>query len=102
MNNKLLSFKKPVKVGDEVYIVIKELPPIILSGDTKEREYKIDKKYFWEPQKVIIDFIDETSGDIYDENDMLIDDDIVKFDNYEDALDYCKMKNEMERDNVKN
>jgi hypothetical protein len=84
-----------------IYIIVKELPPIILSGDTKERKYKNDTKRFWEPRKVVIDFIEGTSGDVYDENNVLIDDDIVKFDNYEDALDYCKIKNEMEKNNVK-
>lgn len=93
----LLSFKKPVKLGDEIYIIVKECPSIILSGKGSSK-YELKKdEMVWEPKKIKIDFIDLTSGDIYDKDDMLIDDDIVKFDNFTDARIYCDEKNIKER-----
>ena len=92
-----LNFKKSIKVGDEIYIVVKECPPIILIGKGSQK-YELKKgEMLWKPQKRIIDFIEFTSGDIYDQEEMLIEDDIVKFDNFNDAQAYCDKKNEIEK-----
>ena len=88
-----LTFKKTLKVGDEIYIIVKEVPPIILSGSS-QKEYHLKKEdLIWKPQKRVIDYIELTSGDVYDEDEMLIEDSLVKFDNLSDAQRYCDEKN---------
>ena len=92
--NKFLTFKKSVKVGDKIYIIVKKLPPIILSGGD-EKEYKVDdmSSFGWFPEERIVEYIDYQTKEIYDHEDMIIDDDIVKFDNLADAEKYCYEKN---------
>ena len=90
------TFKKNLKGGDEFYIIVKELPPIILSGE-KDKEYHLKKEdLIWRPQKRVVNYIEFTSGDVYDEDEMLLEDTLVKFDNLADAQKYCDEKNKNE------
>lgn len=95
-----LDFKKSVGIGKSVYIITKQYPPVVLNGNSKETIKKFVNPVYpkWKPKKVVIDYIEPTSKDCYTIDDMLIENDITKFDNYEDASEYCKMLNRKEEE----
>lgn len=95
-----LDFKKPVGIGKFVYIITKQYPPVVLSGDSKETIKKFVNPEYpkCEPVKIVIDYIEPISKECYTSDDMLIENDITKFDNYEDALKYCEMLNRKEKE----
>lgn len=91
--SRYLTFKKRVNVGDKIYIIVRKLPPIILSGGSEKENYiKRDMSEFcWYPEERVISYFEY--GRIFDEEDMEIKDDIVMFYDLKDAQKYCDEKN---------
>ena len=78
-----------------VYLIVKEFPPIILSGEPEEPIEEPIKDFIpeWKPKQIRIS-VDPETGQIYDrDEDVEIDKDCTMFLYYQEAVKFCNKLN---------